>query len=228
MDFLFHKSFIYSFILICFFSSIICQFLLGVFFRKLLKEAKCMSTTKNRYLKKIKLKYSNYRDLHENINNTEAFIQKETRKVVYRNMPLVVWKYLSEQLTLMGVIFSGVGVCVIIARGEKIQSLIPLYLLAFLGIYFYLTFASIFDYEKMKNALIYHLVDYFDNSENSRKKRVKIDQEIIEPQKDEVKNKLKNVAKEYNIETDFHQNENNQDDNSRDYEMLGILKELLS
>ena len=70
-----HKNFMIA-ILALLSCSILCQILIGVLYRRLIRETENMSATKNKSLQKLKLKFTSCRQLHETIPNVSVFVDK--------------------------------------------------------------------------------------------------------------------------------------------------------
>ena len=70
-----HRNFMLA-ILVLLSLSIICQIVSGVIYHKLIWETENMSTTTNRTLQKLKLKFTSCRQLHESVPNVPVFVDK--------------------------------------------------------------------------------------------------------------------------------------------------------
>ena len=75
-----HKNFMIA-ILALLSCSILCQVLIGVLYHRLIRETENMSTTKNKSLQKLKLKFTSCRQLHESIPNVPVFVDKYLHQI---------------------------------------------------------------------------------------------------------------------------------------------------
>ena len=91
--------------------SIICQIVSGVIYHKLIWETENMSTTTNRALQKLKLKFTSCRQLHESVPNVSVFVDKFINQVKVGRLPLSLLKHISGQLMLLAVLVAGIGAC---------------------------------------------------------------------------------------------------------------------
>ena len=106
--FFYHKNFMLA-ILTLLFCSIICQFLLGVTFHRLIRETENMSATKNRSLQQLKLKFTSCIQLRQTIPNVSVFVDKYVNQIRIGKIPVSLLKHLSGQLTLLAVLVAGIG-----------------------------------------------------------------------------------------------------------------------
>lgn len=82
-----HKYFMFV-ILTLLFCSILCQILLGVLYRRLIRETENMSATKNKSLQQLKLKFTSCRQLHETIPNVPVFVDKFLNQISLGKIPV--------------------------------------------------------------------------------------------------------------------------------------------
>lgn len=71
------------------------------------------------------------------------------------------WKTLSGQAIMLSVILSGLGVCIGIARGETIGSLLPYYVFCMIGLYAYFAIAGAVDVKGKQEKIREKLYNYF-------------------------------------------------------------------
>lgn len=169
-----HKNFMFI-ILALLLCSIICQFMLGVTFHRLIRETENMSATKNRSLQQLKLKFTSCIQLRETIPNVSVFVDKYMNQIHIGKIPVSLLKHLSGQLTLLAVLVAGIGACIGIIRNESFFAIAPFYLISFLGLYLYFAAASLVDLPGKINILRTNLVDYLENHLSNRLGQTRLD-----------------------------------------------------
>lgn len=172
--FFYHKNFMLA-ILTLLFCSIICQFLLGVTFHRLIRETENMSATKNRSLQQLKLKFTSCIQLRQTIPNVSVFVDKYVNQIRIGKLPVSLLKHLSGQLTLLAVLVAGIGACLGIIQDESFFAIAPFYLISFLGLYLYFATASLVDLPGKINILRTNLVDYLENHLSNRLDQTRLD-----------------------------------------------------
>ena len=143
--------------------SIICQISMGVLCHKLIRDTENMSTTSNKSLQQLKLKFSSCCQLHEGISNIPVFVDKYMNKIKVNGISLATLKHLSGQLVLLSVLISGIGACKGIVLGESVIYVIPYYIISFLGLYCYFAISSLVDISGKTKILRTNLIDYLEN-----------------------------------------------------------------
>lgn len=176
--FFYHKNFMFA-ILTLLFCSIICQFLLGVTFHRLIRETENMSATKNRSLQQLKLKFTSCIQLRETLPNVPVFVDKYVNQIRIGKIPVSFLKHLSGQLTLLAVLVAGIGACLGIIRDESFFVVAPFYLISFLGLYLYFAASSLVDLPGKINILRTNLVDYLENHLSNRLDQTRLDMRMV-------------------------------------------------
>lgn len=143
--------------------SIICQIVIGVIFRNMIREANNMAATENKLLKQCKLKYSNCYKLNGRMVNTLVFVDKFIQKMQYAHLPLSKMSHIAGQLMMLSVLVTGIAICLCLASGDTLFQIIPYYLISILGLYLYFSVSGIVDIQGQKTVLKMDLVDYFEN-----------------------------------------------------------------
>lgn len=175
-----HKNFMLG-ILILLSGSIICQIAMGVIYHRLIWETEHMSTTTNKSLQQLKLKFSGYCKINEKISNVPVFVDKYLSHVKYGNISLSMIKHLSGQLMLLSVLIAGIGACLGIIHDESFFGIAPFYVISFLGLYCYFAVASLVDVSGKINILRINLVDYLENHLVNRLEQTELDMQLIQP-----------------------------------------------
>ena len=95
-----HKNFMTGImaLLIC---SIICQIVMGVIYHRLIWETEHMSTTTNKSLQQLKLKFSGCCKINERVSNVPVFVDRFMSHIKVGGIPLSILKHLSGQLMLL-------------------------------------------------------------------------------------------------------------------------------
>lgn len=160
--------------------SIICQISMGVLCHKLIRETENMSTTSNKSLQQLKLKFSSCCKLHEGISNVPVFVDKYMNKIKVNGISLATLKHLSGQLVLLSVLISGIGACKGIVLGESVIYVIPYYIISFLGLYCYFAISSLVDISGKTKILRTNLIDYLENHLANRLEQTSLDLKLVE------------------------------------------------
>ncbi|MDE7131598.1 MAG: hypothetical protein K2O65_07340 [Lachnospiraceae bacterium] len=175
-----HKNFMIG-ILALLFASIICQIVMGVIYHRLIWETEHMSTTTNKSLQQLKLKFSGYSKINEKVANVSVFVDKFISHVKIGAIPLSMLKHLSGQLMLLSVLVAGIGACLGIIHNENFFSIVPFYVVSFLGLYCYFAVSSLIDIPGKINILRINLVDYLENHLANRLEQTELDMQMISP-----------------------------------------------
>lgn len=192
-----HKNFMIG-ILALLFASIICQIVMGVIYHRLIWETDHMSTTTNKSLQQLKLKFSGYSKINEKVANVPVFVDKFISHVKIGAIPLSMLKHLSGQLMLLAVLVAGIGACLGIIHNENFFSIVPFYVVSFLGLYCYFAVSSLIDIPGKINILRINLVDYLENHLANRLEQTALDMQMIKPQKQDT-----STAQRTTIRTDM-------------------------
>lgn len=201
-----HKNFMIA-ILTLLSCSILCQILIGVLYRRLIRETENMSATKNKSLQKLKLKFTSCRQLHETIPNVGVFVDKYINQLSIGRFPVSFFRHLSGQLTLLSVLVAGIGACLGIIRGENFLEIAPFYLISFFGLYLYFAISSLADIPGKIAMLRTNLVDYLENHLSGRLEQTKLDMRLVGMEKEsgdkpDAKEEKKQSAKAANLPQD--------------------------
>ncbi len=229
-----HKNYMIA-ILMLLLLSIICQIVMGVIYHKLIWETENMSTTTNRNLQKLKLKFSSCRQLHETVPNVPVFVDKFINQIRVGRLPLSFLKHVSGQLTLLAVLVAGIGACMGIIHNENFFQIAPFYLISFLGLYCYFAVSSLVDIPGKIKILRTNLIDYLENHLSSRLEQTKLDMRIIQPESSAEKEPEKKAVNFADISLPKHTEKDEQDmENSPAFtsseaeELELLLKEFLT
>lgn len=167
-------------ILVLLFLSIICQISIGVLYHKLIRETENMSTTTNKSLQQLKLKFSSCCKLHDGISNVSIFVDKYMNKIKIYGISLSTLKHFSGQLVLLAILVSGIGACKGIIQGESVIYIAPYYIISFLGLYCYFAISSLVDISDKSKVLRTNLIDYLENHLSSRLEQTNLDLKIVQ------------------------------------------------
>lgn len=202
-----HKNFMIA-ILALLSCSILCQILISVLYRRLIRETENMSATKNKSLQKLKLKFTSCRQLHESIPNVGVFVDKYINQLCIGRFSVSFFRHLSGQLTLLSVLVAGIGACLSIIRGESFLAIAPFYLISFLGLYLYFAVSSLADIPGKMGMLRTNLIDYLENHLSGRLEQTKLDMRLVGMEEaaadkpDDKKEEIKQTAKMTNMPQD--------------------------
>ena len=184
--FFLHKNFMIV-ILALLFCSIVCQIAMGVIYHRLIWQTEHMSTTTNKSLQQLKLKYSSCCKMNDKVSNVSVFVDKYMSRIKFKGVPLSILKHIAGQLMLLAVLIAGIGACLGIVNDENFFSIAPYYVIIFLGLYCYFATASLVDIPGKINILRINLVDYLENHMSNRLEQAALDMRMIQPdQKDDI------------------------------------------
>lgn len=230
-----HKNYIIA-ILVFLFLSIICQIALGVIYHKLIWETEHMSSTTNKSLQQLKLKFSGCRKINEKVSNVPIFVDKFISRIKIGGLPLSLLKHLSGQLMLLSVLIAGIGACMGIVNNESFISIAPFYTISFLGLYCYFAVSSLVDIPGKIKILHINLVDYLENHLANRLEQAELDMQLIQPEtKAKARNKQADTDKPAETDTNTGTNADTSMDTQETFtfskdeaeELEHLLKELL-
>lgn len=233
-----HKNYIIA-ILVLLFLSIICQITLGVIYHKLIWETEHMSSTTNKSLQQLKLKFSGCRKINEKVANVPVFVDRFISRIKIGGLPLSLLKHLSGQLMLLAVLVAGIGACMGIVNNESFISVAPFYAISFLGLYCYFAVSSLVDIPGKIRILHINLVDYLENHLANRLEQAELDMQLIKPQQAAQKEKpfakATDAGRNGTAGTDLNTNPDTKTDTQETFtfskdeaeELEHLLKELL-
>lgn len=179
-----HRNFMVV-ILTLLFASIICQIVMGVIYHRLIWETEHMSTTTNKSLQQLKLKFSGCRKINEKVSNVTVFVDRFISHMKFGIIPLSMLKHLSGQFMLLAVLVAGIGACLSIVHNEPFLHIAPFYVISFLGLYCYFAVSSLIDIPGRINILRINLVDYLENHLANRLEQTELDMKLINPDEKE-------------------------------------------
>lgn len=162
--------------------SIICQISMGVLCHKLIWETENMSSSKNKSLQQLKLKFSSCCKLHEGMSNIPVFVDKYVNQIKVHGISLSTLKHISGQLVLLSILISGIGACRGIISGESVILIVPYYVISFLGLYCYFAISSLIDISDKTKILRTNLIDYLENHLANRLEQTELDLKIVQEQ----------------------------------------------
>ncbi|MCI9255344.1 MAG: hypothetical protein HFI58_11090, partial [Lachnospiraceae bacterium] len=141
-----------------------------------------MSSTANKSLQQLKLKFSGCRKINEKVSNVPIFVDRFISRIKIGGLPLSLLKHLSGQLILLSVLIAGIGACMGIVNNESFISIAPFYAISFLGLYCYFAVSSLVDIPGKIKILHINLVDYLENHLASRLEQAELDMQLIQPE----------------------------------------------
>ncbi len=143
--------------------SILLQIIIGVLYRRMLRETDNMAATENRLLKQCKLKFTNCYELNEGTINLPVFVDKFLYQFRFAGISLAGMAHLSGQLMLLSVFAAGGGVCKGMIDGRGLGELLPYYIVSLFGLYIYFSVTSLVDARGKRSAVRTNLIDYLEN-----------------------------------------------------------------
>ncbi|MCM1121240.1 MAG: hypothetical protein NC416_01515 [Eubacterium sp.] len=140
-----------------------------------------MSTTTNKSLQQLKLKFSGCCKINEKVANVPVFVDRFISHMKFGIVPLSVLKHLSGQFMLLAVLVAGIGACLSIIHNENFFQIAPFYVISFLGLYCYFAVSSLIDISGKINILRINLVDYLENHLANRLEQTELDMQLVKP-----------------------------------------------
>lgn len=174
-----HRNFMIG-ILTLLSASIICQIVMEVIYRRLIWESEHMSSTTDKSLQQLKLKFTGCRKINEKVSNVPIFVDKYLSGIRFGKIPLSLIRHLSGQFMLLAVLTAGIGACRGIINNESFFGIAPFYAVSFLGLYCYFAVSSLVDVPGKCNTLRINLVDYLENHLASRLEQADLDMQSID------------------------------------------------
>lgn len=159
--------------------SIICQIIIGVIYRNMMRQTDNMSATTNKRLKQCKLKFVNCYQLNGGVANVPVFVDKFLTRLTFLGISLTGLQHLAGQLVLLSVAVAGVGACREIIQGKTLGNVLPYYIVSFLALYVYFSISGMVDVQGKKERLKIHLVDYLENHMVNKLRQSAIDWEEL-------------------------------------------------
>lgn len=162
-------DFFLSLMITFFVAGILSQILIGVLYQHMIEEAENMQSTENKLMQQLKQKYISSYAQNDGVMNVSVFVDKFINRLQIGKISLNTLKTFSGQSMLLSVVSAGVGICKGLMDGKSLFSLIPYYMITFLGLYLYFSVLSIVDVPARKNMLKTNLVEYFENQMAAQK-----------------------------------------------------------
>ena len=174
-----HKTLAVS-ILVLFVFSLLCQIAIGFLYQNMIKETYNMSSTKNKILKKCKLKFTNRYEMHEKVVNVPIFVDKFIHSIKFGPFSVRSLQHLSGQVLMLSIVITGAGVCRAIIAEETIEELLAYYVLVFIMLYAYFAVSGAVDLKGKQEILKTNLIDYLENNISVRIPQSKKEQERLD------------------------------------------------
>lgn len=160
---------------------ILSQILIGILYQHMIEEAENMQTTDNKILKQFKQKFITCYTMNGGVTNVSVFVEKFINRLQIGRLSLNMLRNLSGQSMFLSVLSAGIGICRGLSMKSSFWSLLPYYIITFIGLYFYFSVLSIVDISGRRNMLKTNLVDYL---ENHMKVKLKAAQSFAEPEEE--------------------------------------------
>lgn len=141
---------------------------LGIRYGRLIDEVDKMTTTKNRDLKRCKIKYEKCHAMNQGVANVGAFVDRFLSKLSIGPFTYLALYQMGAQMILLSVILMALLICHRILEGESLLRLLPYYAACFAGLYVFLTITVVVNVQEKRNVLKISLVDYLENHLTAR------------------------------------------------------------
>lgn len=167
-------------VLLLFVFSLLCQIAAGFLYQNMIKETYNMSSTKNKMLKKCKLKFANRCEMHEKVANIPIFVDKFIHSIKFGPFSVRWLQHFSGQILMFSVFLTGVGACRAIIARETIGDFLAYYVIVFVMLYAYFAVSAAADLKGKREILKTNLIDYLENSMSARIPESKREQERLD------------------------------------------------
>lgn len=147
---------------------ILSQILIGILYQHMIEEAENMQTTTNKILKQFKQKFINCYSMNDGVTNVPVFVEKFINRLQIGKFSLNMLKNFSGQCMFLSVLAVGIGICRGLSTGSSFWSLLPYYIITFIGLYLYFSVLSIVDIPGRRSMLKTNLIDYLENNMKTR------------------------------------------------------------
>lgn len=174
-----HKTLAVS-VLLLFIFSLLCQIVTGFLYQNMIKETYNMSSTKNKMLKKCKLKFINRYEMHEKVANIPIFVDKFIHSISIGPFSVRSLQHISGQLLMFSIFLTGAGACRAIIAEETIGDILAYYVFVFVMLYAYFAVSAAVDLKGKKAVLKTNLIDYLENNMSARIPESKKEQERLD------------------------------------------------
>jgi len=141
---------------------------LGIRYSRLIDEVDKMTTTRNRDLKRCKVKYEKCHAMNQGVANVGAFVDRFLSKLSLGPFTYLALYQMGAQMILLSVILMALLICHRILAGESLLHLLPYYAACFAGLYVFLTITLVVNVQEKRNVLKISLVDYLENHLTAR------------------------------------------------------------
>lgn len=139
-----------------------------------------MSSTKNKMLKKCKLKFTNRCEMHEKVANIPIFVDKFIHSIKFGPFSVRWLQHFSGQILMFSIFLTGVGACRAIIARETIGDFLAYYVLVFIMLYAHFAVSAAADLKGKREILKTNLIDYLENSMSARIPESKREQERLD------------------------------------------------
>lgn len=139
-----------------------------------------MSSTKNKMLKKCKLKFTNRYELHERVVNIPVFVDKFIHSIRFGPFSAKGLQHFSGQILLLSIFIIGAGACRAIIAEETIGEILTYYVMVFIMLYAYFAVSAAVDLKGKREVLKTNLIDYLENNISVRIPQSKKEQEKLD------------------------------------------------
>lgn len=160
---IFNDSYFMGIVLALLVLSILLQIIIGVIYRKMIRETDNMAMTENKIFKQCKLKFTNCFELNDGSVNIPVFVDKFINQLRFAGVSLTNMAHLSGQFMLLSVFAAGAGACKGIIDGDMLGELLPYYIVSLFGLYAYFSVSSLVDAKGRNSMVRTNLIDYLEN-----------------------------------------------------------------
>ena len=174
-----HKALAVS-VLLLFIFSLLCQIVTGFLYQNMIKETYNMSSTKNKMLKKCKLKFINRYEMHEKVANIPIFVDKFIHSIRLGPFSVRSLQHISGQLLMFSIFLTGTGACRAIIAEETIGEILAYYVFVFVMLYAYFAVSAAVDLKGKRAVFKTNLIDYLENNISARIPESKKEQERLD------------------------------------------------
>lgn len=162
---------------------ILLNFVLRIIYFRMLRASRNMGRTKNKLLKKMKIKFETFYKLNIGVNNVDAFVDKYINNHKFFGIWLITWENLCGQVIILCALIGSVGALLGGIYEVNRQGILSVFSVGILTSGLLITFWGLLNLALKKELIRLNVVDYLDNYLKKRLEQEVNNPELIEEYK---------------------------------------------
>lgn len=185
LESLFYKNIIIYILFGVFALSMLLKFVLAIGYSRMIRASNKMGRNKNKFLRKLKLKFEKCYQLKIVVNNVDAFVDKSINNHKVLGILLITWEKFSGQIWFFsGILGLSATLLGVILEVDKMW-ILGVFVVGFLTSGLLMFFEGLLNGKEKKNIIRLNLIDYFENYLKNRLEQEEKGPELIEKYKNE-------------------------------------------